>query len=63
MAHLIATYECEWKAAVNDPEKLKQFRQFVNVGEPDRSIVFVSERAQHRPAAWQEKSNLVEEMI
>ncbi|WP_437854743.1 nitrite reductase large subunit NirB [Sorangium sp. So ce363] len=63
MAHLIDTYECEWKAAVNDPEKLKQFRQFVNAGEPDRSIVFVSERAQHRPAAWQEKSNVVEEMI
>ncbi|AUX37953.1 MULTISPECIES: nitrite reductase large subunit NirB [Sorangium] len=63
MAHLIATYECEWKAAVSDPEKLKQFRPFVNAGEPDRSIVFVSERSQHRPAAWKEKSTLVEEMI
>ncbi len=37
MAHLVDTYECEWKAAVNDPEKRKQFRQFVNVGEPDRA--------------------------
>ncbi|MGK3969964.1 nitrite reductase large subunit NirB [Sorangium sp. So ce1667] len=63
MAHLIATYECEWKAAVSDPDKLKQFRPFVNAGEPDRSIVFVSERAQHRPAAWKEKSTVVEEMI
>ncbi|WP_437634287.1 nitrite reductase large subunit NirB [Sorangium sp. So ce854] len=63
MAHLIATYECEWKAAVSDPEKLKQFRPFVNAGDPDRSIVFVPERAQHRPAAWREKSNLIEEMI
>ncbi|WP_437832566.1 nitrite reductase large subunit NirB [Sorangium sp. So ce1153] len=63
MAHVIATYECEWKAAVSDPDKLKQFRPFVNAGEPDRSIVFVSERAQHRPAAWKEKSTVVEEMI
>ncbi|AUX27191.1 nitrite reductase [Sorangium cellulosum] len=63
MAHVIATYECEWKAAISDPEKLKQFRPFVNAREPDRSIVFVSERAQHRPAAWKEKATAVEEMI
>ena len=39
MAHVIDTYECEWKAALSDPEKLRQFRPFVNSD---------SARSQHR---------------
>jgi nitrite reductase (NADH) large subunit len=31
MAHVIATYECEWKATLQDPEKLKRFKSFVNL--------------------------------
>jgi len=59
MAHVIDTYECEWKAALGDPEKLRQFRPFVNTDAPDPSIVRVPERAQHRPATWEEKARRV----
>jgi nitrite reductase (NADH) large subunit len=57
MAHVVATYQCEWKATIADPVKLKMFRSFVNSAEPDPSIVFVPERTQHRPAFWQEKTS------
>jgi len=50
MQRLVDTYECEWKKAINDPESLKRFRHFVNSSEPDRDIVFVTERDQIRPA-------------
>ena len=50
MAAVIASYECEWKAAIEDPEKLRQFRPFVNSDRPDERVVFVRERAQIRPA-------------
>jgi nitrite reductase (NADH) large subunit len=59
MAHVIDTYECEWKATLSDPEKLRQFRPFVNTTAPDPSIVRVAERAQHRPATWEEKARRV----
>jgi nitrite reductase (NADH) large subunit len=57
MAKIVATYQCEWKTTINDPEKLKRFRSFVN--EPDaldNNIVFVSERGQPRPATAEEKN-------
>ncbi|MET0389135.1 MAG: nitrite reductase large subunit NirB [Polyangiales bacterium] len=56
MAALVATYRCEWKATLEDPQKLKAFRPFVNSDQPDPSIVFIRERDQHRPAFWDEKS-------
>jgi nitrite reductase (NADH) large subunit len=59
MAHVVDTYECEWKATLADPEKLRQFRPFVNTSTPDPSIVRVPERAQHRPATWEEKARRV----
>lgn len=56
MAHVVDTYQCEWKTTINDPEKLKRFRSFVNAPEvPDENIVFVSERSQPRPATAVEK--------
>lgn len=30
MDELVGTYSDEWKAVVDDPERRKQFRQFVN---------------------------------
>ena len=30
MAHVVGTYQCEWKDALEDPQKLAQFRGFVN---------------------------------
>ncbi len=55
MQHLVNTYECEWKATIEDPEKLKRFRHFVNSDAPDPSLVYVEEREQKRPAYESEK--------
>jgi nitrite reductase (NADH) large subunit len=56
MAHLINTYQCEWKATIEDPEKVKRFRHFVNSDEPDPTLVHVEERGQKRPAKEHEKA-------
>ena len=58
MARVVDTYHCEWKATLEDPEKLARFRTFVNSPEPDPSLVRVPQRAQHRPATWEEKSSI-----
>jgi nitrite reductase (NADH) large subunit len=50
MQHLVDTYECEWKKAINNPEKLQRFRHFVNTDRPDPSLNYVQERGQKRPA-------------
>ena len=60
MAANVGSYRCEWKATIEDPEKLKQFRSFVNADRPDPSLVFLRQRGQPRPAAWSEKSDLVD---
>lgn len=60
MAHVVDTYQCEWKTTLDDPDKLKMFRPFLNSDTPDPSVVFVKERAQHRPATWLEKRPLLE---
>jgi nitrite reductase (NADH) large subunit len=58
MARIVETYQCEWRTTVEDPEKLKMFRPFLNSNAPDPSIAFVPERAQHRPAHFHEKASL-----
>jgi nitrite reductase (NADH) large subunit len=55
MQKLVASFECEWKKAIDDPEILKRFRHFVNSDEPDRNVVFVKERGQIRPARAEER--------
>ncbi|EZQ19093.1 nitrite reductase [Halopseudomonas bauzanensis] len=50
MQLVVDRYECEWTNAINDPEKLKRFRTFVNDGRGDPDIHFVKERGQRRPA-------------
>ena len=62
MAHVVGSYQCEWKTALGDPEKLAQFRPFVNSAAPDPSIVFVPERAQLRPAYPHEKRALLDSL-
>ncbi len=59
MAHHVATYECEWKATIGDPERMKRFRSFVNSDERDPSVVMVPEREQIRPATFDEKFELL----
>ncbi|HCT39948.1 MAG TPA: nitrite reductase (NAD(P)H) [Moraxellaceae bacterium] len=60
MQHLVDTYQCEWKTTIEDPEKLKRFRHFVNSDEKDANVVFVEERGQIRPASVAEKKGLIE---
>jgi nitrite reductase (NADH) large subunit len=60
MARHIETYECEWKATIEDPERMKRFRTFVNSDRRDPNVVFVRERRQHRPATPDEKPAPVE---
>jgi nitrite reductase (NADH) large subunit len=57
---LVDSYECEWKNAIETPEVLNRFRHFVNSDEPDRSVVFVAERGQIRPARPEEKDEQLE---
>ncbi|TWI52608.1 nitrite reductase (NADH) large subunit [Pseudomonas duriflava] len=54
MQLVVDRYECEWANALNDPEKLKRFRTFVNDGRGDPDIHFVKERGQRRPATHSE---------
>ena len=54
MAAVIASYQCEWKTAVEDPDKLRLFRPFVNSDRGDEQVVFVREREQIRPARQEE---------
>ena len=56
MHYHVATYECEWKATIENPEKVKRFRHFVNVDAPDPSLAYVQERGQKRPATETEKA-------
>jgi nitrite reductase (NADH) large subunit len=60
MERHVATYACEWKATVSDPERMRRFRSFVNDDRPDPSVVMVPERAQRRPAYRHEKPVPVE---
>lgn len=50
MAHVVSSYQCEWKTTLEDPEKLKRFRPFVNSDEPEPGLAFVTDREQRRPA-------------
>ena len=58
MQHLVNTYQCEWKATLDDQEKLKRFSHFVNSDLPDPTLVYVEERNQKRPATEKEKAAL-----
>jgi nitrite reductase (NADH) large subunit len=55
MQHLVDTYQCEWKAAIEDPEKRRRFKHFVNSEAKDDNVVFVRERGQIRPARKDER--------
>jgi nitrite reductase (NADH) large subunit len=56
MDYLVKTYQCEWKATTENPEKMKRFRHFINSDRSDPGIVKVEEREQLRPAYAHEKS-------
>jgi nitrite reductase (NADH) large subunit len=55
MAKVVETYQCEWKAVVDDPAKAARFRSFINSAEPDPTLVYLQLRGQPRPATFEEK--------
>ena len=63
MAHVIGTYECEWKKAIEDPVTLKRFRHFVNSDRADDNVVFIEERGQIRPATREERQRRRREAV
>ncbi|MEM9215525.1 MAG: nitrite reductase large subunit NirB [Cyanobacteria bacterium P01_F01_bin.150] len=56
MEYHVATYECEWKATIENPEKVKRFRHFVNAESVDPALAYVQERGQKRPATAEERA-------
>ncbi len=60
MALIVNTFHCEWKSTVDDPEKMKRFRHFINSDKKDNKVVFVQERDQIRPASKDEQLEYAE---
>ncbi len=60
MAAHVDSYEDEWAATLDDPEKLAQFVSFVNQpGASDPSLAYVTERGQKRPATPEERRGVL----
>ncbi|WP_022909202.1 nitrite reductase large subunit NirB [Aestuariimicrobium kwangyangense] len=60
MARHIDSYEDEWKAVLNDPERLRQFTSFINApDQPDPTLAYVEQRGQRRPATTEERDPAV----
>ncbi|MCL3861616.1 nitrite reductase large subunit NirB [Actinotalea sp. K2] len=56
MARHVDLYQDEWKATLEDPEKLRRFASFINAPTtPDPSLAYVAERGQVRPATPEER--------
>ncbi len=49
MQHLVNTYHCEWKDAIEDEEKVKLFKHFGNSDSDDPTVKFTRERTQIKP--------------
>ncbi len=60
MGYVINTYQCEWKTTIEDEQKMKQFRHFINSDKTDNKVVFVQERDQIRPATKEEEKEYAE---
>jgi nitrite reductase (NADH) large subunit len=54
---VVESYQCEWKTTIENEDKLKRFRHFVNSDKTDENIVFVEERGQIRPADEEERQH------
>ncbi|GLS25919.1 nitrite reductase large subunit NirB [Marinibactrum halimedae] len=59
MANNIAQYQCEWKTTLENPEKLKRFKHFVNSDKSDDQLAYVVERGQRRPATEKEREERI----
>lgn len=58
LARHLGGYEDEWKATLDDPDKLRRFVSFVNApATPDPSLAYTAERGQPRPATAAERAD------
>ena len=58
MAAHVDSYEDEWKATLEDPDKLRRFASFVNAPTtPDPALAYTIERGQPRPATADEQQD------
>ncbi|MDR7233739.1 nitrite reductase large subunit NirB [Agrococcus sediminis] len=54
----VDAYRDEWRATLEDPERLQRFVSFVNAPDaPDPDLAYVPERGQHRPASAEERAS------
>ncbi|NEQ78652.1 MAG: nitrite reductase (NAD(P)H), partial [Okeania sp. SIO2C9] len=50
MQHVVDTYQCEWKTAVETPDIRKRFNTFINSdNQEDSNLTYTRERDQRRP--------------
>ncbi len=60
MQYNIDQYQCEWKTTIENPERLKRFKHFINSNERDDNLAYVLERGQIRPAFKDERDSRIE---
>jgi nitrite reductase (NADH) large subunit len=60
MQYNIDQYQCEWKTTIENPERLKRFKHFINSDERDDNLAYIAERGQVRPATKDERANNIE---
>ncbi|MGI0117505.1 nitrite reductase large subunit NirB [Zooshikella sp. RANM57] len=51
MVDSIAKYQCEWRTTLENSEKLKRFKHFINSDQPDANLIYSTERGQIKPRA------------
>ncbi|EPS36296.1 hypothetical protein H072_10186 [Dactylellina haptotyla CBS 200.50] len=56
MQELVNSYFCEWKEAIEDPDRRKMFQQFANTSETQETMETIKEREQERPTYWAKDS-------
>lgn len=49
MAYLVESYQCEWATTLQNPQRLKQFKHFINSDDCDNGVQFELQREQRQP--------------
>lgn len=57
MDMLVGLYHCEWANVVNDEERHRAFKQFVNTNDTQDTAAKMTERQQNRPVDWPQDSS------
>ncbi|PKG40233.1 nitrite reductase large subunit NirB [Psychromonas sp. Urea-02u-13] len=59
----IENYQCEWKTTIEDPEKLKRFKHYINSHEADAGLEFKVEREQRFPTTKNDNKIHITELV